>query len=201
VAAPTRLHPEVSELALLNRELSALELNARVLDLAADPNEPLLERVKFCGIVSSVLDEFFMVRVAGLLDQLASGLSVLSPDGRTPQQTLTEIRGRVLDLTASQSRLWRDELCPALEAEGVTIGTVEDAERAELHELETLFARQIYPVLTPLAAGLGSPSRTSQVCRSASASPSGTRRPARSDSRASRCPRACRASWRSAAVG
>src|SRR2546421_4053949 len=101
----TRLHPDAAPQALLNRELSALELNARVLDLAADPNEPLLERVKFCGIVSSILDEFFMVRVAGLLDQLASGLSVRSPDGRTPPQTLAEIRTRVLALTASQSRL------------------------------------------------------------------------------------------------
>src|SRR5205823_5219581 len=99
---------------LLNRELSSLELAARVLALAADRSEPLLERVKFCGIVATLLDEFFMVRVAGLLDQVASSLSVLSPDGRTPQQTLGEIRARVLDLTVRQSRLWREVLCPAL---------------------------------------------------------------------------------------
>ena len=78
---------------LLNRELSQVDLMRRVLELAADPNEPLLERVKFCGIVSSILDEFFMVRVAGLLDQVLAGLSVRSPDGRTPQQALAEIRG------------------------------------------------------------------------------------------------------------
>jgi polyphosphate kinase len=153
----TRLHPNPAPQALLNRELSALELNARVLDLAADPNEPLLERVKFCGIVSSILDEFFMVRVAGLLDQLASGLSVRSPDGRTPPQTLAEIRTRVLALTASQSRLWRDVLCPALAVEGIVVGTVEDATPEEREELESLFARQIYPVLTPLAVGPGQP--------------------------------------------
>ena len=68
----------------LNRELSQLDLIRRVLDLAADPAEPLLERVKFCGIVSSILDEFFMVRVAGLHDQVVSGASVRTPDGRTP---------------------------------------------------------------------------------------------------------------------
>jgi polyphosphate kinase len=143
--------------ALLNRELSSIELMARVLDLAGDPNEPLLERVKFCGIVSSVLDEFFMVRVAGLLDQLLAGLSVRSPDGRTPQQALDEVRNRVLELTASQSRLWRDELCPALAAEGIVVGTVEEATADEIEELESLFTRQIYPVLTPLAVGPGQP--------------------------------------------
>jgi polyphosphate kinase len=142
---------------LFNRELSWLDLNKRVLELAADTSEPLLERVKFCGIFSSNLDEFFMVRVAGLLDQLVSGLSVRSPDGRTPQQTLAEIRSRVLDLSAEQSRLWRDELCPALAANGILIGTVEDATPAEREELESLFERQIYPVLTPLAVGPGQP--------------------------------------------
>ena len=74
MATTTRLHPDAPIEALLNRELSWLDLNARVLDLAADPNEPLLERVKFCGIFSSNLDEFFMVRVAGLLDQVVSGV-------------------------------------------------------------------------------------------------------------------------------
>jgi polyphosphate kinase len=142
---------------LLNRELSALELNARVLGLAADENEPLLERVKFCGIVSSVLDEFFMVRVAGLLDQVVSGIAVRSPDGRAPQQTLDEIRARALEITAEQSQLWRERLAPALAAEGIVLGTVADTTPAELDELESLFRRQIYPVLTPLAVGPGQP--------------------------------------------
>ncbi|HEY2326072.1 MAG TPA: polyphosphate kinase 1 [Gaiellaceae bacterium] len=142
---------------LLNRELSQIDLMSRVLGLAADPNEPLLERVKFCGIVSSILDEFFMVRVSGLLDQVASGLSVLSHDGRTPQQALAEIRTRVLALTADQSRLWRDDLCPALAEHGIVVGTVDDASSGEREELESVFARQIYPVLTPLAVGPGQP--------------------------------------------
>ena len=123
--ATTRLHPDAPAEALLNRELSWLDLNGRVLELAADPNEPLLERVKFCSIFSSNLDEFFMVRVAGLLDQVVSGLSVSSRDGRTSQQTLDEIRARVLELTGQQTQLWRDQLCPALAAENVLIGTVD----------------------------------------------------------------------------
>ena len=142
---------------LLNRELSQLDLIRRVLELAADPNEPLLERVKFCGIVSLILDEFFMVRVAGLQDQVVSRLAVRSPDGRTPHQALAEIRGSVLDLTAEQSTLWRDKLCPALAAEGILVGGVEDASETERRELEHVFMRQIFPVLTPLAVGPGQP--------------------------------------------
>src|SRR5581483_9708932 len=129
----------------------------RVLDLAADPTEPLLERVRFCGIVSSILDEFFMVRVSGLEEQVIAGAAVRTPDGRTPQQTLDEIRTGVLELTAAQTRLWRDELCPALAAEGIVVGTVADATADELRELEAVFLRQIFPVLTPLAVGPGQP--------------------------------------------
>jgi len=80
---------------LLNRELSWLDLNERVLDLAADTDEPLLERVKFCSIFSTNLDEFFMVRVAGILDQIAANVPVRSPDGRTPQAALGEVHARV----------------------------------------------------------------------------------------------------------
>src|SRR5918996_2105104 len=105
----------------LNRELSWLDFNARLLELVADPETPLLERVKFCSIFSSNLDEFFMVRVAGLMGQAATGLAVRSPDGRTPLAALAEIRGRVKDLTAEQSRLWTNELLPALADHGVRI--------------------------------------------------------------------------------
>ena len=106
---------------LLNRELSWLDFNARVLELAGDPSVPLLERVKFCSIFSSNLDEFFMVRVAGLLGQEAAGIGVRSADGRTPAATLAEIRERVRALTAQQSRLWTRELVPALDEAGIAI--------------------------------------------------------------------------------
>src|ERR1041385_4436208 len=142
---------------LLNRELSWLDLNARVLDLASDPDQHLLERVRFCAIFSSNLDEFFMVRVAGLLDQVAAGLGVRSPDGRTSQQTLAEVRERALELTGRQSELWRHELRPALAAEGIVLGTVDDANEDERRELEATYAHQIYPILTPLAVGPGQP--------------------------------------------
>ena len=157
MATTPRPITETPNQTLLNRELSWLDLNKRVLDLAADPGEPLLERVKFCAIFSSNLDEFFMVRVAGLLDQVIARVNVRSPDGRTPQQALADVRERVLELTSAQSKLWRDELVPALAAEGIVIGTVEDLNEDEHGELEAHFVRQIYPVLTPLAVGPGQP--------------------------------------------
>jgi polyphosphate kinase len=157
VATTQRHSTEAAGSDLLNRELSWLDLNKRVLELAADPDEPLLERVKFCSIFSNNLDEFFMVRVAGLLDQVVARVPVRSPDGRTPHETLLEIHERVQELASAQSRLWRNELCPALAAEGIIVGTVADATESELHELESTFAQQIYPVLTPLAVGPGQP--------------------------------------------
>jgi polyphosphate kinase len=142
---------------ILNRELSALTLNERVLDLAADAGQPLLERVRFCSIVSSVLDEFFMIRVAGLLDQAASGLPVRSTDGRSPPEVLDEIRQRALALTRAQSKLWAGELCPALAEEGITVGSVDDLSKRDLEALERRFAREVFPVLTPLGVGPGQP--------------------------------------------
>jgi polyphosphate kinase len=142
---------------LLNRELSMLDFHARVLELVADESVPLLERVKFCAIFASNIDEFFQVRVAGLLGQAESGLAVRSSDGLTPQQALARIRERVLELTARQSRVWKRELRPALAAEGIVVGGIEDCDEKELKQLERRFQREIYPVLTPLAVGPGQP--------------------------------------------
>jgi polyphosphate kinase len=142
---------------LLNRELSHLEFHARVLELSADENLPLLERVKCCAYFSKNLDEFFQVRVAGLLGQAESGLAVRSADGLTPFQALARIRDRVLELSALQSRIWKRELRPALEAAGIAIGGVEDLGDKDLRKLEKRFEREIYPVLTPLAVGPGQP--------------------------------------------
>jgi polyphosphate kinase len=142
---------------LLNRELSWLAFNDRVLQLAEDPSIPLLERVKFCSIFSSNLDEFFMVRVAGLMGLLAAGLSVRSADGRTPQEALSEIRKLVAELTARQAKLWRRELKPALAEAGIVVGRVDDLQGKEVDELADRFERQVFPVLTPLAVGPGQP--------------------------------------------
>ncbi len=150
----TRVRPEAR---LLNRELSWLDFNGRILDLVADPSVPLLERVKFCSIFSSNLDEFFMVRVAGLARQVAAGLPMRSHDGLTPREALAAIRERVLKLTARQSVLWEKELLPALAEAGIAFGRVADCTGDELATVERLFEREIFPVLTPLAVGPGQP--------------------------------------------
>jgi polyphosphate kinase len=155
-AMATRTRPEPVE-TLLNRELSHLEFHARVLELATDESLPLLERVNYCAFFSSNVDEFFQVRVAGLLGQAEAGVTVRSADGLTPQQALARIRQRVLELSATQARLWKRELRPALAAEGITVGGIEDLSEKELAELERRFHREIYPVLTPLAVGPGQP--------------------------------------------
>jgi polyphosphate kinase len=145
------------EARLLNRELSWLDYDARVLARAADPGLPPLERSRNCAYFSSNLDEFFQVRVAGLMGQEESGLLVRSPDGRTPQQTLAAIREQVLELTAEQAKLWKRELRPALAEAGVIVGDVDDANKKELEELEQRFNREVFPILTPLAVGPGQP--------------------------------------------
>jgi polyphosphate kinase len=141
----------------LNRELSRLDFDARVLELAGDPDVPLLERVLMCKFFSSNLDEFFMVRVAGLMDQVAAGLTVRSADGFTAQDALAAIRERVIELTARQSKIWRRELCPALGDAGIVVGQVDDLSKKEQEELERRFEREIFPVLTPLGVGPGQP--------------------------------------------
>jgi polyphosphate kinase len=142
---------------LLNRELSRLDWSVRVLEQAFDESTPLLERVKYAAFFSSHMDEFFAVRVAGLLDQAASGLNVRSDDGSTPRAMLAEIRRRVEALTARQAKLWAGDLVPALAAEGIRVGTIADCTDGELEELSARFRQDIYPVLTPLAVGPGQP--------------------------------------------
>jgi polyphosphate kinase len=145
------------EARLFNRELSWLDYDARVLARAADPGLPPLERSRSCAYFSSNLDEFFQVRVAGLMGQEESGLLVRSPDGRTPQETLAAIRERTLELTATQAKLWKRDLRPALEEAGIVVGDVDDANKKELAELEDRFDTDIFPILTPLAVGPGQP--------------------------------------------
>ena len=141
----------------LNRELSQLDFNARVLELAGDESVPLLERVNFCSIFSSNMDEFFMVRVAGLMDQVAAGVVRRSPDGLTPQATLAQIRQRTLRLAAEQAKLWKRQLKPELERNGIVVAEIEELEQEELAELERVFGDEIFPILTPLAVGPGQP--------------------------------------------
>ena len=157
--APVRTKKRTAAAAdrLINRELSFLDYDARLLELVHDPDLPLLERVFFCGIFSQMLDEFFMVRVAGLVGQASAGVTVRSPDGRTPQQALADARKRVLELYVQQAHVWSRELVPALAAEGIVVSRVEELSDAERLELVEIFERDIFPVLTPLAVGPGQP--------------------------------------------
>jgi len=140
-----------------NRELSWLQFNARVLELAEDSRTPLLERLKFCAIVSSNLDEFFMVRVAGLHDQIDAGIETPLQDGRTPSETIELIRATVRDHIGRQARVLEQELRPELAEHGIRIVGVGEVGAAERTALDERFRRQIFPVLTPLAVGLGRP--------------------------------------------
>jgi polyphosphate kinase len=142
---------------LLNRELSRLDWSTRVLEQSIDRSQPLLERVKYCAFFSSHLDEFFAVRVAGLLDQAASGLNVRSEDGRSPRAMLGEIRKRVETLIVRQADLWSADLCPALAGHGIVVASVARLSDEERSELAQRFEQDIYPVLTPLAVGPGQP--------------------------------------------
>lgn len=140
-----------------NRELSWTQFNDRVLQLAEDPRIPLLERVKFCAIWTSNLDEFFMIRVAGLHDQVDAGLSEPKRDGRTPAETLEVIRENVVGQLTRVNQCLRDELAPELAEHDVRIVPLASVTGQAREALEDRYRREIYPVLTPLAVGLGRP--------------------------------------------
>jgi polyphosphate kinase len=140
-----------------NRELSWMQFDARVLEIAEDANVPLLERLKFLAIYSSNLDEFFMVRVAGLHDQIEAGIQKPLQDGRTPSDTLDAIRRVVREHTARQSRSLAQSLRPSLAEHGIRIVGYDEISDEERKILDERFDRQIFPVLTPLAVGLGRP--------------------------------------------
>ncbi|MGQ0830987.1 MAG: RNA degradosome polyphosphate kinase [Microthrixaceae bacterium] len=141
----------------LNRELSWLDFNARVLALAEDPAVPILERAKFLAIFSQNLDEFFQVRVAGLKDQVAAGLPTTAPDGSSPAQQLEEIRGRVVELVDRQERAFLDQVVPALADVGIRLSSWDELDDDDEKFLVDTFEKRIFPVLTPLAVDPGHP--------------------------------------------
>jgi len=141
----------------LNRELSWLEFNARVLHEALDPRTPLLERVKFLGIFSANLDEFFMKRVGGLKRQTLQSVTKRTPDGMTPQQQLAAIRQRTLPLLARQADAFHREIRPALAERGVHLLAWEELTQEELAWVDEFFRANVFPVLTPLAVDPGHP--------------------------------------------
>jgi polyphosphate kinase len=141
----------------LNRELSWLDFNDRVLQLAEDARLPLLERVKFCAIYTTNLDEFYMVRVAGLRDQIEAGVETPSQDGTTPSETLALIRERVLAQGRRLTDCFEGELRPQLADSDIRVVDVRSLDEDRRAELAALFQKKIFPALTPLAVAPGRP--------------------------------------------
>jgi len=141
----------------LNRELSQLDFDERVLAMAEDPKLPLLERVRFLAIFSQNLDDFFQVRVAGLKEQVLAAVAVASPDGMSPLEQLRAIRSRVEGLVARQVASFNDGIVPALADAGIALVRADAVTKKELSQLHSVFRQQIFPVLTPLAVDPGHP--------------------------------------------
>jgi polyphosphate kinase len=167
----------------LDREVSWLHFNQRVLELAEDERLPLLERVRFLAIFTSNLDEFFMVRVAGLKRRIAAGLAVQAASGLMPREVLEQIWTTTRELTLRQSRLFRDDIVPALGEHGIELVRWEELDRDEQKLCKRLFRDRVFPVLTPLAVDPPTRSPTSPGSRSTSPSSCATPRPARTTSR------------------
>jgi polyphosphate kinase len=149
--------PKIAAANFFNRELSWLEFNRRVLDEALNPATPLLERVKFFTIVSSNLDEFFEVRVAGLKQQVESHVVERTNDGRTASQTLREIRQRVVAMLDLQYECWRKELVPALAKSGIRFLAVDDLDEPDRAWIDDYYRKEVALVLTPLGIDLAHP--------------------------------------------
>ena len=139
------------ETLFLNREISWLDFNARVLHEAEEADTPLLERLKFIAIFDSNLDEFYMKRVGGLKQQLASNVRELPPDNRTPRQQLAEIDEMVRPMLARERRMLNREILPALKAHGLELVRWDDLKAAERRHFAEEFEKQLFPILTPLA--------------------------------------------------
>ncbi|HJS08118.1 MAG TPA: RNA degradosome polyphosphate kinase, partial [Pirellulales bacterium] len=144
----------------INRELSWLEFNARVLEEAEDPTNPLLERVKFLSIFSANLDEFFMVRVAGLREQaFGDGAPQdYTPDGMRPLAQLQRIGTRTQELVAAQYRCWKESVLPQLAAEGLRLLRYDELNDEQREALNRYFHERAFPILTPMAVDPAHPS-------------------------------------------
>src|SRR5215813_6693471 len=142
---------------LINRELSWIDFNRRVLEEALDPRHPLLERLKFLAIFSSNLDEFFMVRVSGLKETLEGGFNERSPDGLTAIEQLKAIRARLKPLIELQMRCLKEEILPALATHDIFIRRYADLSKRERKFVDGYFLHNVFPILTPQAVDPGHP--------------------------------------------
>src|SRR5437764_8422398 len=141
----------------INRELSWIEFNRRVFEEAQDTRHPLLERVKFVSIFDTNLDEFIMIRLAGLKDQVAAHVTTVSPDGRTPEQQLAAVRERLNPQLQEVRQYWRSELLPMLAEQGIHVLDYEQLNAKQRAAMKAYYEREIFPVLTPLAVDSGHP--------------------------------------------
>jgi len=141
----------------INRELSHINFNRRVLNEAFNNDNPLLERVKFLAIFSSNMDEFFMVRVSGLQQQIHLGITETPPDGLTPREQLVSIHRVVTELFGQATRCWNEELYPKLQQEGILVLDYDELKKRQKERMTDYFEQEIFPVLTPLAFDPGHP--------------------------------------------
>jgi len=141
----------------INRELSLLEFQSRVLEEAQDKNNPLLERVNFLSIFGSNMDEFFMVRVSGIRKQVEAGITDVSPDGLTPRDELAAIRKRSMELYDAAKQYFNRELLPELNKAGIHIMDYKRLNKTQKEKVDAYFHQVVYPVLTPLAFDPGHP--------------------------------------------
>src|SRR5881398_3166675 len=141
----------------INRELSWLEFNRRVLEEAQDPTQPLIERVKFMTIFSNNLDEFFEIRVAGIKQQIQSETSDIGPDGMSPTETFNAIQRLVHELVATQYDFWKKELMPALAKNGTRLHDVAQLTGKRAAWAKRYFQEEVFPMLTPLAVDASHP--------------------------------------------
>ena len=142
---------------LFNRELSWIEFNRRVLEEALDVSHPLLERLKFLSIFSTNLDEFFMIRVSGLKEELEEEVVEPSPDGMTPAEQLKEISARLRPMLETHMRCLKEDILPRLEESGVRIASYKDLDRDERAAADAYFMEHVFPILTPQAVDPGHP--------------------------------------------
>src|SRR5450755_1348276 len=156
-ASPSHI-PELDQPDLyINRELSWIEFNRCVFQQAQDNRHPLLERVKFLSIFDTNLDEFIMVRVAGLKDQLAAHVTSLSPDGLTAEQQMAAVRQQQTPLLQEVHHFWRNTLLPLLAEQHIHILSYEQLNEHQRAVMLSYFEHEIFPVLTPLAVDPGHP--------------------------------------------
>jgi polyphosphate kinase len=141
----------------INRELSWLEFNRRVLEEAQDPTQPLIERVKFLSIFSSNLDEFFEIRVAGIKQQIESESSEIGPDGLSPTETFQRIQKTVREMVATQCALWKNELVPELAKNRIYVREIADLPAKRAAWAHRYFQQEVFPMLTPLAVDASHP--------------------------------------------